>query len=516
MDIAQLKLLAARIRALLTEANRPVGHNQSLDLSAALPGLRNWPEVIAFPDHVAACVLDEAAAGRLAHRLKRKLDLSIDAGWLLGRLSPEPRTAVKVPQVWPSGPRAGVYVTTSPEAIKALLRKYDEATDGAVVYAERAGSHWDGSIDLGEYGLWSGGLERVASGTLLVVGPVDLDQQSWKGSAERIEMAEMQAYNNGHRVAVLLRTPTPESLCEDVALIVRLAAKKAGASEDAENALVGTVSEEGELEERVPFARAWPRYSIPSAQPVVDAIPEPALAPLRSRLEGCCSGYVLVGSNIIDGNWWAADLVAALVGLTDAAGPAARIMPRRRSTPEKFFQVPESLRQLPFLPSIDSAYAQGFRRMVVDPNYNLHETLSEHVDDVLFLIGSHGRDVVGVYSEHWARFGGPDKEQWLLRHLVAALGVKHLPAKRGRVSIADLYVAPRPISVPDDLNRKDGAGFLAENRLLRWEDAAEALLRAGQMSATTLKKNVGRDFELKDFLEKRVTGARRAALEGVQ
>lgn len=35
-----------------------------------------------------------------------------------------------------------MYVTTSQEAIDALLHRYDEATDGELVYAEAAGSGW--------------------------------------------------------------------------------------------------------------------------------------------------------------------------------------------------------------------------------------------------------------------------------------------------------------------------------------------------------------------------------------
>ena len=54
-----------------------VGHSQSLDLIAALPGLRNWPEVMAFPGRVAACELDSTSVSRLAYRLNRKFSLEI-------------------------------------------------------------------------------------------------------------------------------------------------------------------------------------------------------------------------------------------------------------------------------------------------------------------------------------------------------------------------------------------------------------------------------------------------------
>lgn len=71
MDIPQLKLLAGRVRGLLEQRDVAVGHSQALDLVAALPGLRNWPEVNAFPDRVAVCELTANTAGRLAHRLHR-------------------------------------------------------------------------------------------------------------------------------------------------------------------------------------------------------------------------------------------------------------------------------------------------------------------------------------------------------------------------------------------------------------------------------------------------------------
>jgi hypothetical protein len=159
------------------QSNHQAGHNQSLDLVAALPGLRNWPEVVAFPERVIACELDGAAASRLAFRLKRKFDLKLLPHDVWAALSVSQSAAQPAPQIWPTGPMPGVYVTASQEAINALLERYEEATDGALVYAERAGNHCEGAIDLGDNGLWSAGLHRVPSGTLLIVGPLELNQQ---------------------------------------------------------------------------------------------------------------------------------------------------------------------------------------------------------------------------------------------------------------------------------------------------------------------------------------------------
>jgi hypothetical protein len=91
MDIQQLKLLAGTIRAFLQQAGVPIGHNESLEVAAALPGLRNWPEVMAFPDKVAAFELGIAAATRLAARLKKRYDLDMTPQAVLETLqAPEP------------------------------------------------------------------------------------------------------------------------------------------------------------------------------------------------------------------------------------------------------------------------------------------------------------------------------------------------------------------------------------------------------------------------------------------
>jgi hypothetical protein len=177
MEIPQLKLLAGRVRGLLQQSSSIIGHSQALDLVAALPGLRNWPEVAAFPDRVAACELDATSAGRLAFRVKKQFALELSPKDLLSALTPvapgEPQAAL---QIWPAGPSAGVYVTTSESAINALLMRYEEATDGGLVYAERAGNGWDGSIDLGEYGLWSPGIDRLPSGP----GTTPLSDWKWR------------------------------------------------------------------------------------------------------------------------------------------------------------------------------------------------------------------------------------------------------------------------------------------------------------------------------------------------
>jgi hypothetical protein len=414
MDVQQLKLLAGRIRGLLEQANVTVTHNQALDLSGALVGLRNWPEVQAFPARVATADLDLAAASRLAHRLQRKHTLELSARELLDALQPPGVKATEeLPHIWPAGPKPGVYVTTEKDHINALLAAYDEATDGALIYAERAGNHWKTSIDLGENGLWSSGLDSVPSGTLLVLGPLEVNQQSWSDTSSRLESACLNAQAHGHRVAVLLETETPHTLSHDVDLMVRL---KEPDGDDAHEALLGVVAADGVLVEQVPFVKRVPAPVFrPTAAPL-DPLPPQAVPLLRRALEQRRTGIVLLGSSEIGDNR-AADLVNAVLPLTDFAGPAARIRPRSRSTPAKDWNVPDAMKQLPFLPSVESAYSLGYRRMVINPGYTDEELIDTYSNEVLFIAGGYGGSVENVFLSGVRYRGFEDADKALDQHI---------------------------------------------------------------------------------------------------
>lgn len=499
MDIQQLKLLAGSVRTLVQQANHTLGHNQSLDLIAALPGLRNWPEVIAFPDRVAACDLDVASTSRLAFRLKKKFGLEFLPQALLAAVtSPGAAKSARAPQVWPTGPNPGVYITTSQGAIDALLENYTEATDGALVFAERAGSHWESSIDLGEYGLWSSGLSRVPSGTLIVIGPLELNQQAWADTAAHLEQACLDAQLSEHRVAVLIETPTPESICEDIQLMVQSSKPE---DDDCDSALLGVVTEDGELQERKPFACQRPHPAhIPSIA-TVDAIPPAALACLEKALAGRNAGLLMFGSALI-AEHSAIDLVAASLAMTEHLGPAARIMPRRRSTAAKDWQVPDAIKQLPFLPSIESAYDQGYRRMVINPSYTNAELLQEFGQCALLIGGAYGGSVEQVFM-NMARSGGIRQESDLLENLIALLGVRPIPGKHGEVIASDLFVMPRDATSLKPTKFEELLDFLRANRVLRWEDQVAQLLDLKEITVAGVKKALPRDHDVGAFISQR-------------
>jgi hypothetical protein len=494
MDIPQLKLLAGRVRDLLKQSSHTIGHSQSLDLISALPGLRNWPEVMAFPARVAACELDATSSGRLSFRLKKNFALDVTAKDLLAELMPENAQASNiVPQVWPGGPTPGVYVTTSQDAINALLVRYEEATDGGLVYAERAGNGRQGSIDLGDSGLWSTGIDRLPTGTLLVVGPIELDQSTWESAAQRVDMACVHALNPGHRVAILVDTPTPETLHEDLVLMVRSMAEDP--SEDTYTALVGVVTEDGELQQHQPFSQGYPAPTVVHVNSGLDALPALTREALRQELTSKRSGIVLLGSSEITENTAYEQMVACLA-LTEHVGPVARIMPRHRSTPAKDWMVPDAIKALPFLPSVESAYAQGYKRIIVSSHYTEADTLLNY-DDAMFFCGTYGHDIGSISMHPSARSG--NSQRAIMARIIAVLGLLQIPSKSGAAVASDLFIRGDLLG-PTEGRFVECEEYLRENRLIRWEDELTSLLDTKAVTVAAVKKANARNRDVQALL----------------
>jgi hypothetical protein len=87
METIELKQLARRLRGALAEAGARISHAQALDLVAALAGLRNWPEVAAFPDRVFEASVTDESLSRLLLRVKTAHSISLDHGALLAPLA---------------------------------------------------------------------------------------------------------------------------------------------------------------------------------------------------------------------------------------------------------------------------------------------------------------------------------------------------------------------------------------------------------------------------------------------
>lgn len=97
MDTQKLKVFAERLRVCLERHNLTLKYGHALDLVAAIPGLRNWPEVNAFPARVAAAQWDEHSADRLAQRIAKLHAMSLSADELRQALGTDVRDGIGAP-----------------------------------------------------------------------------------------------------------------------------------------------------------------------------------------------------------------------------------------------------------------------------------------------------------------------------------------------------------------------------------------------------------------------------------
>ena len=445
MDTPQLKRLAGLVRGLLEQHEVNLGHSQALDTIAALPGLRNWPEVQAFPERVAAAELDEAATGRLAYRLKSKFDIAFQPLALLLSLQPpsgRAELAARVPQVWPGGPKPGVYVTTRTQAIDALMAKYEDATDGGVAYGEEVGSNYEAVVELGEHGLSSYGLNRVPTGTLILVGPVELNQSDWEESASKVGWACLRALNNGHRVAVLVNTPSETTMFADLMEMVRSQADGKGEEEG----LVGIVDDLGDLVERTPFVPVihsrGAQAVAASRQEMLDdvvAAASPELAGLLSRaLERRHTGLLSFGTTYPEQNRGMEQMSLA-IALTEHLGPAARVKSHKRGTPAKDWDVPPVIAELPFLPSLESALAQGYKRLIVDASYTDLGTLLMN-NDVLVMTSARALSSGDLLMATCRSSTNLESMEPILAKTIALVGLGRVEGRDGVWDVLDGYI----------------------------------------------------------------------------
>jgi hypothetical protein len=482
MDTQILKVFAERLRAYLERHNLTLKHGQALDLIAAIPGLRNWPEVNAFPARVTAVQWDSHSADRLAKRIAKLHGLILPAGELRQALEP---IASNILKVWPDGPLPGVYVTTSQEAIDAAIAKYEAATDGALLYAEGAGRSSDAAIDLGESGLFSRGMDRLPSGTLVVVGPLPLTQESWSDNKDRLNAAANLAYSSSLRTVVLVDTPLPENLHSDIDLLLR--PDDEGLDSEPVDVL-GVVTETGDLLVIRPFVQR--RLAPPPAQHFTtnQRLPQVLEDALRQAIVKRSYGVIVLGITPSDKSRTA--LLEAVLPLTEHAGPAVRVQPTFRNGYGKD-DTPLSphFEGLPIFPSIESAYAHGFRRMVIESvHHGASEAMAAHVQDTCFLLTSYSTEVAGAWMDAM-----PQRLDWPggLEPLIAVLCVADIEAKKEAFIVCDAFIAGAPPS-PDGKRFGELIAHLEAHRVIRWQDQLDALLSTGKVTPAQAKKALHR------------------------
>lgn len=482
MDTQQLKVFAERLRAYLERHNLTLKHGQMLDLIAAIPGLRNWPEVNAFPARVSAAQWDGHSADRLAKRITKLHTLSLPVDELRQALEPSAASTLKV---WPDGPVPGVYVTTLQEAIDAAIAKYEASTDGALLYAEEAGRSSNAAMDLGEYGLFSRGIDRLPSGTLVVVGPLPLTQESWNDNKDRLNAAANLAYSSSLRIAVLVETPLPDNLHSDIDLLLR------PDEEDLDSEpvdVLGVVTDSGELQVVQPFVQQ--RLMPPVAQHFTtdQRLPEVLEDALKQAVTKRPYGIIVLGITPNDEPREA--LLEAALPLTEHAGPAARIQPTfRLGYGKNDSPLSPHFEGLPVYPSIESAYAHGYRRMVIESvHHGASKAMADHSHDTCFLLTSYSTEVAGAWSTAMPRY-----EDWPddLESLTAVLCVADINVTKQTFAVCDAFIAGAP-RAPEGKRFGELVEHLEAHRVVRWQDQLDALLDRGKVTPAQAKKALRR------------------------
>jgi hypothetical protein len=484
MELEQLRLLADPLRRLLSERHHSISHNQALELLAAAAGQRSWSEVRAFPDNVANRALDAQAVARLAKRIVAKGGPEIPAESLLGLLESAKGNAAAALAVWPEGPPAGIYVADDDEATNLAIRRYIEASDDALFFTNGF-QYFDGNaIELGDTGIFSAGLARTPSGTLLVMS-LAIGHDSWEDLKSRM-IAAWNAASGGLRVIVVCSTPTPESLYSDVSLLTHTEGEPPPGEP---NWLVGIVSDEGELRAQVPFVP-----SRLSASPINEFPPSKLNLPsevsthLRHALDERRTGLLVAGMLADFGENFPLEVIAAMLPTLKELGPIGRI-PRHNGY-DGPHPVPAGVAVLPTFSSVESALSAGCSVVVFDMTfYSESQEIAACIDQALFVVGVKALGVGRGISNAIMGMGKVDNVH---DFVTAAVCTGKVRGKSSKPMTWDMYVRVETLA-ESNAKRKQPRDFeemFEAARVVRREDQIAQLIADGIVT----EKSVAKDY----------------------
>lgn len=482
MDTEQLRLRAGSLRQFLAERGFPFSHNQCLDLLAAAAGLRNWPEVISFPEKVGGAELDHKAAARLGRRIASKGGPQLADDELLGLLQTA-KPLVHRTDVWPDGPSPGIYVTRDENAVALAIGHYSEASGDAMFFTSGVHFFEGNAIELGETGLFSAGLSRAPTGTLLVMD-LPIGGARWEDLKSRMTAA-WNAASGGMRVVVLCSTPTPDSLYGDVSLLTHTEGEP-GPGEP--NWLLGIVSGEGYLCEQVPFAPARQRARHVESFPASElTLPQPVADDLIRAVNERTTGIVVAGMYGELEETRPLEVIAAMLPHLLPLGPIGRI-PVHNDYDGRH-HVPDAVALLPVFSSVESAIQAGCATIVFDMAfYDELEEIRTHAERALFVVGvkalSVGRGITQALS------GMQDVED-MYEFVTAAICTGTVRGKASKPLAWDMYVHVNDL-VAANRNRKrprEVEEMFDACRVVRREDQIAHWLAAGVVSETSIRKD---------------------------
>lgn len=483
MDLEQLRLCVGPLRRLLDERHFPLTHNQTLEILAAVPGLRNWSEANAFPEKVASAKLDQRAAARLARRITSQGGPTIPEDELLKLLRPDAVVTGQVLAVWPEGPPPGIYVAADEDSASAAVRRYIEASGDAHFFTNGLRIDEGNEIELADNGIFSTGLTRSPSGTLLVMG-LTIGDDPWDDLKARMTAA-WNAASSGLRVIVACSTPSPDSLYSDVSLLTHTEGEPGPGQT---NWLFGIVSEDGQLREQKPFV---PRR--PQASPVADfppsnlMLPHDVAAHLDKALARRRTGILVAGMLADSGETRPLEVIAAMLPTLAPLGPIGRIP--RLNRYDGHHAVPDSVAMLPIFPSVESAIAAGCAVVVFDMVFYAEgQEIAKCIDRALFVIGV---KALGVGRGITHALSGMDDVADVHDTVTAAVCTGKVRGKSSKPMTWDMYV--RVGDLAEQNARREQPGDFEEMfdaaRVVRREVQIAQMIADGIVTVKSVKKD---------------------------
>lgn len=470
MDTHELKLLAGQVRNLLARHQHPIGHGHGLDFVAAIPGLRNWPEVMAFPERVAEASLDQRSAERLAKRIARDTPVKLGAIEILEALQVRPPGPPPL-DVWPEGPLSGVYVTLETQGAVRAIEEYDAYTNGgAQFFTDKLALEHDSAIELAEYGLFANGMRKLPSGTLIVRCPVDLAQDNWDDARATADIACQLALYHRLRVILVVETSSPEDLYRDLYSLVR----EVEYGEELVLALRGYVSDEGELiDDASRFTRPRGiegRRTLTNVPPLPPANVEAAIR--RAFARGLDHGLYVFGHLSRD-DVTTSMLRQALL-LTEHLGPACRVEASADDM-KKTREADRRLLELPSAPSVQAAIARGYRRILMESFWGRAEGLLGTADKAMIMAGVRDSEAAGAVLRSVMVPSNTEPEA--VKRVEAVVCTTKLPFKGEEHWIVDAYYQAEQESLelpaPTDLFK-----FVLNHRSIKAEEDLQQLVTA--------------------------------------
>jgi hypothetical protein len=307
------------------------------------------------------------------------------------------------------------------------------------------------------------------------------------------------AYTSFLRIVVLVDTPLPENLHSDIDLLLR--PEDEGLDSEPVDVL-GIVTDAGELRVVHPFVE---RRMLPATQEAFSTtqrLPQVLEDALKQAVSQRPYGVIVLGVSPSDKPRRA--LLEAVLPLTAHAGPAVRIQPTFRSGYGKD-DTPLSphFEGLPVFPSIESAYAHGFRRMVIESSYHgASKAMAQRARDVCFMLTSYSTEVAGAWMDAM-----PRHQDWPdgLESIIALLCVADIESKKESFIVCDAFIAGAP-SAPKDARAADLIEYVEANRVIRWQDELEQLLAERRVTTAQAKKALHR-HDVDSYLASRKAAA---------